>query len=73
MTIEISPGVTVYLSPTEMSLLNKILANNYVATDDNILTIKSLLAKSVLKRTRKTGVTSYEIRPELYNQITKFF
>ena len=74
MNIEISPGINVYISETEFSLLNKVLlSSNYAATDGDIFTLKSLLAKSLIKRTRKAGVTSYAIRPEIYHKIAKFF
>lgn len=75
MDIEISPGIKVHIGTDESKLLASILVRPTMTIDtpDYLKALRSLMAKSIIIRTKKAGVTRYAIRPGINYKVEEIY
>jgi len=74
MDVEISPGIKVHLGYDEIRVLASILITPFnPVDDDNGKALRTLMAKSIITRTKKAGVTRYAIRPGVNYKVEEIY
>lgn len=68
MKLKISSGVTVWIDDREFALLQDLAREDFNSAkldDENYKRLQSLIRKDVVRRKRKSGQVSYEIRRDI--------